>query len=183
MQQKALFLDRDGTLIGDIPYLQDPLGVKLLPGVSEALGLAKQAGFLLFLFTNQSGIGRGYYTLEDAKACNKALIQALNLGPDVFKAICIAPEKPEDLPLYRKPSPRFILEMLETYQLCPKHSFMIGDRLSDVEAGLNAGIRPIRLETGMSPSKKEKEWIAQGKLQSFATLLSFVKNELGLGKP
>ncbi len=177
---KALFLDRDGTLIEDIPYLSDPQRIQLLPGVQQALTLAQKDGFLLFLFTNQSGIGRGYYTLEDAQACNTALVEALELGPSVFTQICIAPEKPEDPPLYRKPSPKFILEMIAAYRLDPHHSFMVGDRLSDSQTGLNGGIHPIRLETGMAPSPQEKEWIAQGKLKNFPTLLDFVQDELGL---
>lgn len=177
---KALFLDRDGTLIKDIPYLDDPRLVELLPGVPTALGLAQEGGFLLFLFTNQSGIGRGYYTIEAAQACNEALVEALELGPSIFTQICIAPERPEAPPLYRKPSPKFILEMIATYGLDPQQSFMIGDRLSDVEAGLNAGIHPIRVETGMAASPQEKAWMAQGKLKSFLTLLDFIQDGLGL---
>lgn len=177
---KGLFLDRDGTLIKDIPYLDDPRLVELLPGVPTALGLAQEGGFLLFLFTNQSGIGRGYYTIEAAQACNEALVEALELGPSIFTQICIAPERPEAPPLYRKPSPKFILEMIATYGLDPQQSFMIGDRLSDVEAGLNAGIHPIRVETGMAASPQEKAWMAQGKLKSFPTLLDFIQDGLGL---
>ncbi len=177
---KALFLDRDGTLIEDIPYLSDPQRIQLLPGVQKALSLAQKDGFLLFLFTNQSGIGRGYYTIAAAQACNTALVEALGLDPSIFTQICIAPERPEDPPLYRKPSPKFILEMIAAYGLDPHHSFMIGDRLSDAETGLNAGIHPIRIETGMAPSPQEKEWIAQGKLKSFPTLLNFIQEGLGL---
>lgn len=177
---KALFLDRDGTLIEDIPYLDDPQRIQLLPGVQTALALAQKEGFLLFLFTNQSGIGRGYYALEAAQACNAALVDALGLGRSIFTQIAIAPEGPEDPTLYRKPSPKFILEMIAAYGLSPQHSFMVGDRLSDIEAGMNAGIHPIRVETGMAPSTKEEEWIAQGKLKSFPTLLDFIQEGLGL---
>ena len=65
---KALFLDRDGTLIIDKVYLADPAGVELIPGVAAGLGRARSLGYKLFLFTNQSGIGRGYYTLAAAEA-------------------------------------------------------------------------------------------------------------------
>lgn len=180
MHNKALFLDRDGTLIKDIPYLHDPQCIQLLPGVVEALSLAKKAQFRLFLFTNQSGIGRGYYTLDEAKQCNTAVIEAIGLGLDLFDAICIAPERPDEPAIYRKPSPKFILEMLNTYQLSPKTSYMVGDRHSDTEAALSANIQAIRVETGEPISPEEEGWIAQGKLKAFPNLLSFVKEGLGL---
>jgi D-glycero-D-manno-heptose 1,7-bisphosphate phosphatase len=176
---KALFLDRDGTLIEDIPYLHAVDKIKLLPGTVEALALAKKAKFHLFLFTNQSGIGRGYYSLEQAENCNKALVEAIGLGP-IFDAICIAPERPDEAPIYRKPSPKFILEMINAYQLSPQHSYMVGDRKSDAQAGLNAYIQAIRVETGEPISPQEKEWIAQGKLKAFPDLLSFITEGLGL---
>ncbi|MFI5337077.1 MAG: HAD-IIIA family hydrolase, partial [Opitutales bacterium] len=67
---RALFLDRDGTLILDKDYLADPAGVELLPGAAAALQRARTLGYRLFLFTNQSGIGRGFHTIEDAHRCN-----------------------------------------------------------------------------------------------------------------
>ena len=67
---KALFLDRDGTLIVDVPYLADPTRVQLLPGVREGFIRARGLGYRFFLFTNQSGVGRGYFTLDDALRCN-----------------------------------------------------------------------------------------------------------------
>ncbi|MBP9913168.1 MAG: HAD-IIIA family hydrolase, partial [Opitutaceae bacterium] len=67
---KALFLDRDGTLIIDQVYLADPAGVELIPGTVNALRCARTLGYKLFLFTNQSGIGRGYHTLQDTQRVN-----------------------------------------------------------------------------------------------------------------
>jgi len=146
--KKALFLDRDGTLILDKDYLSDPEGVELIPNVTEALKTARDLGYLLFLFTNQSGIGRGYHTLEDAQACNRRMFDLLGLGDELFTDICIAPESPDQISAYRKPSPRFILEMRAKYSLDPQQCWMVGDRESDLEAGLNANIHSIAVCTG-----------------------------------
>ena len=145
--KKALFLDRDGTLIQDVPYLSDPEQVYLFPDVQEVLSSAKKAGFLLFLFTNQSGIGRGYYTLREVDAIHNRLLSDLNLGHDLFTGIKVAPEVPGQPSKYRKPSPKYLLEMINAHQLDPLHTWMIGDRTSDINAGLNAGVRVAGLKT------------------------------------
>lgn len=145
---KALFLDRDGTLILDKHYLADPAGVELIPGVADALQRARGLGYRLFLHTNQSGIARGLYTLADVHRCNDRMHELLGLPLPVFDEICIAPEGPDDPPGYRKPYPRFELECIARYQLDPAHCWMVGDRVSDIEAGLKAGIRAAAVCTG-----------------------------------
>jgi D-glycero-D-manno-heptose 1,7-bisphosphate phosphatase len=145
---KALFLDRDGTIIVDKHYLADPAGVELIPGVRSALQRARELGYKLFLFTNQSGIGRGLYTLDDVLLVNARMETLLALASPLFTELCIAPEAPDQPSLYRKPSPRFIQEMIAAHHLDPAHCAMIGDRPSDAQAGLNAGIRSIAICTG-----------------------------------
>ncbi|MDR1433265.1 MAG: HAD-IIIA family hydrolase [Puniceicoccales bacterium] len=136
----AIFLDRDGTIIVDKNYPSDPEGVELLSGAREAITLLKNFGCLLFLFSNQSGIGRGLLTFDDANACNRRMVTLLGCGDGVFDEICMATEAPSADPIYRKPSPRFILEMIEKYGLSKKNCHMVGDKESDVFAGINAGI-------------------------------------------
>ena len=138
---KALFLDRDGTLIVHRPYLSNPAEVELLPGVGEVLARAIKDGFLLFLFTNQSGVGRGLFSMRDVEACNERLFELLRLPRPGFTEVCVAPESPHEPSRYRKPSPNFVLEMITKYHLSSHDSWMIGDSMSDVHAGLNAGIR------------------------------------------
>jgi D-glycero-D-manno-heptose 1,7-bisphosphate phosphatase len=155
---KALFLDRDGTLIIDRHYLHDPAGVELFSGVAEALGRAKKLGYRLYLHTNQSGIGRGYYTLADAVRCNERMEQLAGLGPEpLFAGICIAPEAPGQSSLYRKPSPRYILEMIARDNLDPAQCWMVGDREADIDAGLNAKIHTAALCTG---KRTRADWAA-----------------------
>ena len=143
---QALFFDRDGTLIKHIPYLSDPDQVELEPGVRETLREAKECGCKLFLHTNQSGIGRGYFELKDAVACNSRMIELLDLGGPVFDEICIAPEDPtKDQSVYRKPEARFANEMMQKYGLDLSRCYMIGDSMCDVETGLNTGMIPVGL--------------------------------------
>jgi D-glycero-D-manno-heptose 1,7-bisphosphate phosphatase len=145
---KALFLDRDGTLIIDKNYLADPLGVELLPGVADALRQARALGYQLFLFTNQSGIGRGLHTLDDTLRCNARMEELLGLPAPVFTDVCIAPESPDQPSAYRKPSPRFITESIERHGLDHSQCWMVGDREADIQAGLNARIRAAAVCTG-----------------------------------
>lgn len=145
---RALFLDRDGTLIVDKVYLADPAGVEVIAGAAEGLRRAKALGYRLFLFTNQSGIGRGYHTAEDTRRVNARMIELLGAGPDVFDDICIAPEAPGQPSLYRKPSPRFIAESVARHALDPQRCWMVGDSVSDIGAALAAGIRAAAVRTG-----------------------------------
>ncbi len=146
---RALFLDRDGTLIIDKVYLADPAGVEIFPGVAAALARVRALGFQLFLFTNQSGIGRGLHTLEDTHRVNARLEEMLGLPRPVFDGICIAPDWPAKPGGYRKPSPRFILETLAAHpSLDPAQCWMVGDSAADIGAGLAAKIQVAAVQTG-----------------------------------
>lgn len=145
---KALFLDRDGTLIYDKHYLADPAGVELIPGVAAALQRARGLGYKLFIHTNQSGIARGMYTLDDVLRCNARMEELLGLPSPIFDDICIAPEGPDDVVQYRKPSPRFVQESIQRHALDPRQCWMVGDREADIETGRNAGIRSAAVCTG-----------------------------------
>jgi D-glycero-D-manno-heptose 1,7-bisphosphate phosphatase len=145
---KALFIDRDGTLILDKVYLADPAGVELLPGVVDGLTLARSRGYKFFLFTNQSGIGRGFHTIEDTYRVNARMEEMLELPRPVFTETCIAPETSDQPLVYRKPSPRFIVEMIAKYALDPAQSWMVGDAASDLGAGIAAQIKVAAVRTG-----------------------------------
>ncbi|HWA11310.1 MAG TPA: HAD-IIIA family hydrolase [Opitutaceae bacterium] len=169
---KALFLDRDGTLILDKVYLADPAGVELLPGVADGLTLARTRGYQLFLFTNQSGIGRGLHTLEDTLKVNARMEELIGLPRPVFAGICIAPEAPDQPVVYRKPSPRFIQEMIAKHALDPAQSWMVGDSAADIGAGLAAGIKVAAVRTGKVDPQTLPEVAAQ-RVPVFTTLGDF----------
>lgn len=169
---KALFLDRDGTLILDKVYLADPAGVELIPGTIEALRRARELGYQFFLFTNQSGIGRGYHTIEDTYRVNARMEELIGLEAPLFDAICIAPEAPDQPAIYRKPSPRFILEMRARYALDPGHCWMVGDSAADIGAGLAAKIQVAAVRTGKKDPATLPEVAAQG-VPVFDTFAAF----------
>jgi len=179
MTAKALFLDRDGTLIVDKHYLADPDGVEIIPGVPDALRRARELGYQLFLFTNQAGIGRGLYTLDDVLRCNARMEELLGLPLPLFTDICIAPEHPDGPQNYRKPSPRFILESISRHGLDRQQSWMVGDREGDVDAGLNAQIRAAAVCTGKYDAST---WAALGRpgvpvFPSFVEFVTFLDQE------
>jgi D-glycero-D-manno-heptose 1,7-bisphosphate phosphatase len=151
----GLFLDRDGTLIYDLVFVKDPKRVRLLPGTREGLRLLRDR-FLFFLFTNQSGVPRGYFGWDDVEKVIARMTRLIGMGPDLFAASCIAAEMPGGVATYRKPSPRFILECIDQFGLDPEQCWMLGDRASDALAGLRAGIRAafIRPEKGLDDEMK-----------------------------
>lgn len=170
---KALFLDRDGTLIIDKVYLADPAGVELIPGTTAALRRVRELGYKLFLFTNQSGIGRGYHTLDDTHRVNARMEELIGLGAPLFDGICIAPEAPGQPAVYRKPSPRFILEMRVRHGLDPAQSWMIGDSAADIGAGLAAKINIAAVRTGkIDPTALPI--VAEHRIPVYATFADFV---------
>jgi D-glycero-D-manno-heptose 1,7-bisphosphate phosphatase len=146
---KGLILDRDGTLIEHVPYLSDPDQVKLLPGVLEGLQTARAAGLMLFVHSNQSGVGRGYFSMAAVDACNHRMIELFGFGETPFARICIAPERPDEASVYRKPSPAFAREVAAEYGFALDELCYIGDRGSDLEAADRAGTQGIGVATGL----------------------------------
>jgi D-glycero-D-manno-heptose 1,7-bisphosphate phosphatase len=147
--QRAVFLDRDGTLIAEKNYLHRPEEVEIFPGAGAALKRLADAGFKLFIVTNQSGIGRGFFTLDDAVRVNEHLCCELARDGVRFEKIYIAPEAPGQPSRGRKPSPQFLFDARDEFGLDLPASFMAGDKLIDLESGWNAGVKKsILVRTG-----------------------------------
>ena len=143
--RRAVFLDRDGTLIEDVGYPRDPDLVRLLPGVAEGLAALRKAGFLLVVVSNQSGIGRGLVTREEAAAVHDRVVQELR-GRDVeLDVVRYCPHAPDDSCACRKPAAGLLLAAGRELALDLAGSFMVGDSPADVEAGRTAGCRTILL--------------------------------------
>lgn len=142
---RAVFLDRDGTLIEEKHYLHKPEDVELFPEAARALKRLQDAGFKLFVISNQSGVGRGYFTLADVDRVNQHISAALARDAVRFEKIYIAPETPEAPNRGRKPSPRFLFQARDQFGLDLGESYMIGDKLVDLECGWNAGVKACLL--------------------------------------
>src|SRR5436189_633281 len=125
----AVFLDRDGTLIEERNYISRPEDVAIFPGVGGALKQLQNLGFMLFIVSNQSGVGRGYFTLADVQKVNQHLIQEFARETVRFEKIYIAPESPETPSRCRKPSPQFLFDARDEFGIDLAQSYMIGDRL------------------------------------------------------
>jgi D-glycero-D-manno-heptose 1,7-bisphosphate phosphatase len=158
----AVFLDRDGTIIEEKNYLHRPEQVEILPGAGAALARLQGAGFKLVMVSNQSGVGRGYYTLADVQRVNEHLARELARDGVGFEAIYIAPETPEAPSRGRKPSPQFLFDARDGLGLDLAQSYMVGDKLSDLECGWNAGVRACLLVRTGYGAQLERE--SAGKL-------------------
>jgi D-glycero-D-manno-heptose 1,7-bisphosphate phosphatase len=141
VMKRAVFLDRDGTIIVEKNYLHLPEEVVVYPGVGAALKSLKEAGFLLFLVTNQSGVGRGYFTMEDVEKVHEYLGELLGRQEVGFDRIYIAPEAPDKPSRGRKPSPQFLFDARDEFGVDLGNSFMVGDKVIDLECGWNAGVK------------------------------------------
>ena len=147
--ERAVFLDRDGTLIAEKNYLHRPEEVVVLPGNGPALRKLADAGFKLIIVTNQSGIGRGYFSLADAERVNDHLRGEFARDGVRFEKIYLAPEAPDQPSRVRKPSPQFLFDARDEFGVELAESFMVGDKLIDLECGWNAGVKKsILVRTG-----------------------------------
>ncbi len=142
----AVFLDRDGTLMVDVDYCGDPAKVEVFPNAGEALRQLKRAGYKLIVVTNQSGIGRGYFSESDYRAVEGEFLR--QLGNGLIDATYYCANLPEANSSRRKPAPGMIFEAQRDHHLDLARSYFIGDKTSDIECGRNAGVRTVLVQTG-----------------------------------
>lgn len=151
----AIFLDRDGTLIEEKHYLSDPNQVFFYPDVAESLFALKQAGFSLFVITNQSGVAKRLFKEEIVAEIFQKMNQLLLSNQVQLDDQFYCPHRPTGgYPPYdiicdcRKPKPGMIEQAIQKYDIDMSHSFMLGDKLCDVEVAQNVEIPGILLKTG-----------------------------------
>ncbi len=145
MSGRALFLDRDGTLIVDTGYPRDPSVVELIPGAIEALRDLER-DWALVIVSNQSGIGRGLITPAEAAAVDARVRELFGAGGIEFAGVYHCPHAPEDHCACRKPKPGMLEQAARELDLDLAASVIVGDKPSDVEAGAAVGARGIRFE-------------------------------------
>lgn len=137
----AVLFDRDETIVVDVPFNGDPDRVEPAPNANALLDRLRAAGLTLAVVSNQSGIGRGFITAEQADAVNRRVEELL--GP--FAGFFVCPHAPEDECECRKPKPKLILDAARALGVDPSCCVVVGDRESDVEAARNAGAIPLRV--------------------------------------
>lgn len=156
----AVFLDRDGTIMRDVNYCGDPTQVEIFPGVAKALRQLKTAGFKIVVITNQSGIGRGYFSEADYRAVEQEV--GRQLGPGLIDGTYFCADVPGAESKRRKPEPAMIFEAQRDHQLDLARSFFVGDKAIDAECGQRAGVWTILVQTGAASldSTPLADWIA-----------------------
>ena len=158
--RRAVFLDRDGTLIHDRHYLSDPAGVELLPGAARAVARLASAGFFVVLVTNQSGIGRGYFSEEDYRAVHARLEALLAAEGARLDASYHAPAAADsdDPDADRKPGAGMFLRAAREHDIDLARSIWIGDRLRDVLAAERFGGRAILVRSAQTEVAEAEGW-------------------------
>lgn len=164
---KAIFIDKDGTLIKDVPYNVNPALIKLENDVGPALKVLQQEGFKLFIISNQSGVARGYFKEDDLNAVSEKINEILSSYHVDIAGFYYCPHHPEGvIEKYaiecdcRKPKAGLIIKASEENAIDVSGSWMIGDILNDVEAGNKAGCKTILIDNG-----NETEWIINAQRQ------------------
>ena len=154
MKHKAVFVDKDGTLVPDIPYNVNTSLITLERCVAEGLLALQCAGYKIVIVSNQSGIGRGFFTVEqfhDVQVKMETLLAEHGISLEGFY---YCPHVPDDNCTCRKPRPGLILQAANELMIDPRCSWMIGDILNDVQAGKSAGCQTVLIDNG-----NETEWI------------------------
>jgi len=171
MTRPAVFLDRDGTLVEEVPYLHDPARVVLLPGVG-ALAAVAAAGYALVVVTNQAGVARGLYDEAAVAAVHRRLGELLATAGVRLDAVLHCPHHPQGtVPGYaracrcRKPGPGMLEAAAERLGLDLAASFLVGNHPTDVGAAVAAGVTPLFVATGRAAGGSSPPWVA-----SFADL-------------
>jgi D,D-heptose 1,7-bisphosphate phosphatase len=140
---KSVFIDRDGTIAKDVPYCSRPDQFELLPDAGEAIRRLNVVGFKVIMITNQSGIGRGYFTHEMlAQVHDKMKADLVKFGAHI-DAIYYCPHHPNDKCDCRKPKPALILKAAKEHDIDLTKSFLVGDNIHDIEAGHAAGCNTV----------------------------------------
>jgi D-glycero-D-manno-heptose 1,7-bisphosphate phosphatase len=171
-KRPAVFFDRDGTIMQDVNYCSDPKDVHVFPFVAESLRKLKARGFKLIMVTNQSGMGRGYFTPEQYERVHAEVLR--QLGAPLIDATYVCPDVPGSDSKCRKPAPGMILQGAREHGVDLSRSLMVGDKEIDVHCGHNAGIKAIRVRTGFetNTSDSSADWIAQDFAEATETILT-----------
>ncbi len=191
MSRRAVFLDKDGTLVENVPYNVDPAQVRLTNGALVGLTLLRDAGFHFYVVTNQCGVARGYFGEEALVDVEERIRDLLSEGGLRLAGFFYCPHFPQGLvPGYgfececRKPQPGLVLHAAERDGVDLGRSWFVGDILSDIECGNRAGCRTLLLDNGgetewVLPSVCEPDYVAVDLEQAAQIILSVERKEAG----
>ncbi len=147
-KQKAIFLDRDGTVIKEVNFLSTVEETELFPYTIKALQILKEAGFLFFITTNQSGIARGYFDATAVNAIHAKIQNELKANGLRIESFHFCPHMPKAGCTCRKPNTGMIQQACENFEIDLSESWMVGDKKLDIGMGFNAGTKTALVKTG-----------------------------------
>lgn len=166
---KAIFLDRDGTIIIDKHYMHKVSDIEYFKDSMAALKIFQDKGYELFVVTNQSGVARGYFKIEAVFEIHSAMqehLKKLNLKP--YLDVAVSAHSADSNSPYRKPGPMMINDLCKKWNIDKKKSYMVGDKLTDALAGENAGVTGVLLRSDKLKIYKSYEF--------YPTLLDFANS-------
>jgi D-glycero-D-manno-heptose 1,7-bisphosphate phosphatase len=172
----AVFVDRDGTIMQDADYCSRPDQVRVFDEAGLALRRLKKSGYKIIVITNQSGIGRGFFTEHEYRAVEAEV--ARQLGNGLIDGTYFCPDVPGQPSKCRKPAPGMVLRAAREHDVDLSRSFLIGDKEIDAECAHNAGVRAIRVRTGFDQATNGScaDWVAND-LSTAAKIILKTKNE------
>jgi len=147
MTYKYIILDRDGTIIKHVPYLTTIQEVEFLPGVFEGLSKLKNSGYNFGIVTNQSLIGRNYAKKFDVDRVNSYILKCMKSHKINVDFVYMCPHVPKQKCACRKPNIELGLKAIENFSINTALSYMIGDAMSDIQFGINLGLKTIQINT------------------------------------
>jgi len=168
-KNKAVFLDRDGVVNIDKSYLYKKEDFEFCDGIFKLLRHVQTLGYKLFVVTNQSGISRGYYSENDFQKLTTWMLDKFAKNGIKIEKVYHCPHLPEDGCECRKPKPKMINDAIKEFNIEPKLSWMIGDKVSDIQAAKNAGIDNAILISA------EKSPLAKYKVNSLYDIINIIK--------
>jgi len=179
MANRAVFFDRDGVINKEVNYLDSIDKVEILPGIAKAIKLLNDNRFKVVVITNQSGVARGYFTEDKLNEIHGFILGELSKESAFMDAVYHCPHHPDDNCECRKPKPGLIKRAEKELDIDLKHSYLIGDTISDMKAGLNAGVKCILVLTGYGKEERTKlkdmdleiDFIAQDVLSAVSWIL------------
>lgn len=169
-KQKAVFLDRDGTIIKEVNFLSTIEETELFSYTIEALKILKDAGYLFFITTNQSGIARGYFDANAVNAIHAKIQNELGAFDLHIESFHFCPHMPDAGCSCRKPNTGMIEQACENFEIDLENSWMVGDKILDIGMGFNAGTKTALVKTGYGDKhqhelEREPDVIAENLLE------------------
>ena len=174
---RAIFLDRDGTMAGDVHYCSRPEDFELFPNTAKAIGLLNQDGFKVIVVTNQSGIARGYFTEDTLAKIHRKMKGELAKEGAYVDAIYYCPHHPDDNCDCRKPKPKLVVQAAREHDIDLEHSFVVGDLQMDIDLGKIVGCPTILISDQSSVNNRQSkpDAIAPDLLEAAQVILEWGK--------